>query len=449
MKEQDSIPSTKIERALKFAGTGVKIGGNYIKHYSRQIINGDTGKEVLHEDNARDVYETLSQLKGSALKVAQMLSMDRNLLPKAYQNKFQMAQYSAPPLSGPLVVRTFEREFGKSPQMLFDTFDLKAGNAASIGQVHKATKDGKTLAVKVQYPGVADSIKSDLKMVKPIALRLVGMSEKELGKYMKEVEDKLIEETDYQLELKRSIYISTHCAHIKNLVFPKYYAEYSGNKVLTMDWLTGLHLNDFLKTNPSQEVRNKIGQAIWDFYEHQIHQLKAVHADPHPGNFLLNEDGVVGVIDFGCVKEITDDIYYNYFGLILPDIHNSQAQIERIGKSLEVIYDTDTPEEKDLFLDYFMRLTKLTAKPFQSNHFDFGNGDFIKEISTLGEEIASRKEFRQSKQGRGSRHTLYINRTFFGLYQLLNDLKAVVQVSMAEWDQPILQWHKDEQVRKK
>src|SRR5687768_17123777 len=112
--EFEKIPVTKVQRASKFVSTGVKIGGNYLKHYAKKLVNPDLTREQLHEDNARDIYNSLSELKGSALKVAQMLSMDKNLLPAAYQQQFAMAQYSAPPLSYPLVVRTFQRQFGKS-----------------------------------------------------------------------------------------------------------------------------------------------------------------------------------------------------------------------------------------------------------------------------------------------------------------------------------------------
>src|SRR6201999_3710190 len=126
-------------------------------------------------------------------------------LPKEYVDKFSMSQYSAPPLSGPLVVNTFVKTLGKTPSQLYDAFDMHASNAASIGQVHKAEKDGKKLAVKIQYPGVANSVKSDLKIVKPFAIRLVGLREIDMDNYFEEIESKLLEETDYKLEVRRSI----------------------------------------------------------------------------------------------------------------------------------------------------------------------------------------------------------------------------------------------------
>src|SRR5688572_33246887 len=150
MKEFEKIPVTKVQRATKFITTGAKIGTNYLKHYGKKLVNPELSRETLHEDNAKDIYNSLSELKGSALKVAQMLSMDKNLLPQAYQQKFAMAQYSAPPLSYPLVVKTFQKYFGKGPEQIYETFTHKAMNAASMGQVHQATLKGKKLAVKIQ-----------------------------------------------------------------------------------------------------------------------------------------------------------------------------------------------------------------------------------------------------------------------------------------------------------
>ena len=137
-EEQDSIPTGKVERAAKFVATGARIGGNYIKHYAKKMVNPETSREELHRDNAEDIYNSLSQLKGSALKVAQMLSMDSGVLPQQYVDKFSQAQYQAPPLSAPLVIQTFRKAFGKTPQELFDNFQLSASHASSSGPVHQA-----------------------------------------------------------------------------------------------------------------------------------------------------------------------------------------------------------------------------------------------------------------------------------------------------------------------
>lgn len=426
MKEQISIPTGKVQRASRFLTTGVKVGGNYLKHYALKSINGDTGKEQLHTDNARDIYETLSELKGSALKAAQMMSMDRNMLPRAYSDKFAMAQYSAPPLSYPLVVKTFRNAFGKSPSEVFDSFSHNAVNAASIGQVHKAELKGRKLAVKVQYPGVADSVSSDLKLVKPFALRLMNITESDFKLYMSEVEERLLEETDYKLELKRSVSISEAVIKedIKGITFPAYYPELSGNRIITMDWMDGMHLKEFLKTNPDQQVRDRIGQSLWDFYDFQIHKLRMVHADPHPGNFLFGTDGNLGIIDFGCVKEVPDDFYNNYFRLHSPGaLDNYELMVDLFYRN-EFISESDSESDKKIFIPLFREIIGLMGKPFFAGSFDFGDDTFFQSIYTLSESLYNNKDIRSSRTARGSKHALYINRTYFGLYMLLHDLRA-------------------------
>ena len=434
IREQESIPTSKVQRAAKFIKTGAKVGGNYVKHYAKKVVNPSLTKDNLHNENANDIYNSLSELKGSALKVAQMMSMDKNILPRAYQDKFTMAQYSAPPLSYPLVVKTFQKYFSQTPESLFESFTKSAVNAASIGQVHQATMNGKKLAVKIQYPGVADSVSSDLKLVRPFALRLLNMNEKELDHYMEEVEEKLLEETDYKLEVARSKEISSACAHIANLNFPSYYEDLSSERVITMDWIDGLHIKEWLEqNNPSQEERNKIGQALWDFYHHQVHNLKQVHADPHPGNFIIQNDGKLGIIDFGCVKVIPEDFYQGYFSLIKRDLLIKEEELNQIFYGLEFISDKDTEEEKSYFKGVFKEMISLLGKPFHVETFDFADDSYFEQIFQLGDRISNEKMFKKSRQARGSRHGLYINRTYFGIYNLLNQLQANIKTTKPDW----------------
>ncbi len=433
VKEQGSIPVSKVQRAAKFISTGAKVGGNYVKHYAKKMVNPSMNKDELHQKNASDIYNSLSELKGSALKVAQMMSMDKNLLPRAYQDKFTMAQYSAPPLSYPLVVKTFQKYFQQTPEQLFDTFTRSAVNAASIGQVHQAIKGGKTLAIKIQYPGIADSVSSDLRLVRPFALRLLNMNEKELDHYMGEVEERLLEETDYNLEIARSREISEACAHIPNIRFPKYYDALSSEQIITMDWIEGKHIKEWMDTNPSQEARNQVGQALWDFYHHQVHNLNQVHADPHPGNFIIQEDGTLGIIDFGCVKVIPKDFYTGYFSLIKKDLLINEAELNQIFYDLEFISDKDTEVEKAFFSAIFSEMISLLGTPFHVEKFDFSDNDFFNQIFQLGDRIANDKMFKKSNQARGSRHGLYVNRTYFGIYNLLNQLQAEVVTTKPAW----------------
>ncbi|GAB7257450.1 AarF/UbiB family protein [uncultured Polaribacter sp.] len=423
MKTIDSIPTSKIQRASKLVTTGAKIGVNYLKYYGDKITKSeDEAKAKLNENNAEDIYDGLKQLKGSALKVAQMLSMEKSILPQAYVEKFSLSQFSVPPLSPALVTKTFKRYFGKNPSEIYDKFDAVSINAASIGQVHKAEKNGKKLAVKIQYPGVADSIASDLSLVKPIAIKMFNIRGKDSDKYFKEVENKLVEETNYILEVAQSKEIVAACKHIPNLNFPEYYADLSSDRIITMDWMNGVHLSEF-STNDA-ETATKIGQALWDFYMFQIHKLKKVHADPHPGNFLISPENELIVIDFGCMKTIPNDFYIPYFELAKKENISNPVYFEEKLFELEILRKDDSKEELDFFRAMFHEMLSLFTQPFHEENFDFSDENFFGKISDLGQKYAKSTELKNMNGNRGSKHFIYINRTFFGLYNLMHDLKA-------------------------
>lgn len=428
MRTIDNIPVSKIGRAGKLVSTGIKVGANQLKYYGDKLLDKENARENLDEKNAEDIYNGLSQLKGSSLKVAQMLSMDKNILPAAYVEKFSLSQFSVPPLSAPLVTKTFRKYFGKTPEQLFDHFEPESVNAASIGQVHKAVLNGKELAIKIQYPGVAESISSDLAIVKPFAKKLFNLKG-DTEKYFKEVESKLLEETDYQLELQRSMEISSQCRMIEGLRFPEYYEDLSNERVLSMDWMHGKHMSEFARENTDQEYANSLGQILWDFYMFQIHGLRKVHADPHPGNFLVDDEGNLIVIDFGCIKEIPSDFYEPYFALSSPESLNNPELFGRKLRELEIIRDDDTEKEQQFFTTFFKDMLMLFTAPFHEEEFDFSDDAFFDEIAKKGQQLSKDSEFRKFNQNRGSKHFLYMNRTFFGLYNLLYSLKSHIRVN--------------------
>jgi len=429
LKTLDYIPTGKLERAGKLVSTGVKIGGNYIKYMGDKITNPEQAKENFDQNNAEDIYDGLKSLKGSALKVAQMLSMEKNLLPSAYVDKFSLAQFSVPPLSGPLVRKTFKQYLGNYPEDIFETFTAESVNAASIGQVHKATNKGKKLAVKIQYPGVANSISSDLTLVKPVATRLFNLRGKDSEKYFKEVEGKLLEETDYTLELEQSKQITEACSMIPNLKFPNYYPEFSCDKILTMDWMEGIHLSEYTAQKNDPEQMKLVGQTLWDFYMYQMHVLKRVHADPHPGNFLVDASGALVAIDFGCIKEVPEDFYVPYFELAQKEaMEDRDFFIDKIT-TLEILRPDDSEENSAYITDLFHELLGVLTFPFHNETFDFSDESFWSKVAQMSERLSQDEQIRKLNGNRGSRHFLYINRTFFGLYNLLHDLKADIVVN--------------------
>ena len=269
-----------------------------------------------------------------------------------------------------------------------------------------------------------ESISSDLKMVKQIAMKMFNIKKEGSESYFQEVENKLFEETDYNLELIRSQEISKKCSHLPNLEFPQYYPEFSCERIITMDWMNGKHFSEFTKQDNSQEDLNTIGQTLWDFYMYQMHVLKQVHADPHPGNFLVSEDKKLLVIDFGCIKEIPNDFYKPYFELAKRENLNNPDVFREKLFQLEILRSNDSQQEQAFFTKLFYELLELFTRPFNAINFDFSDENFFQEIADLGQRYAKLSDMKGMNTNRGSRHFIYLNRTFFGLYNMMHDLRA-------------------------
>lgn len=163
---------------------------------------------------------------------------------------------------------------------------------------------------------------------------------------------------------------------------------------------------------------------MWDFYMYQMHTLKKVHADPHPGNFLVSENDELIALDFGCMKIIPEDFYAPYFELIQKETLADEKLFQAKMLDLEIIKTSDSEEEVVFFSQMFHELLTAFAKPLQEEVFDFSNDQFFDEIAQLGEQYTKNTELRKMDANRGSKHFIYVNRTFFGLYSLMNMLQA-------------------------
>lgn len=198
---------------------------------------------------------------------------------------------------------------------------------------------------------------------------------------------------------------------------------------MTMDWMQGIHLSEFTNTSFNPELGHRLGQTLWDFYMFQMHGLRKVQADPHPGNFLVDKSGNLIAIDFGCVKEVPDDFYEPYFQLASAENLNNEELFESTLTELEILTPADSVAERRYFKELFKEMLQLFTAPFNKEEFDFADAEFWAAITSLGERFAKDDQIRKLNGNRGSKHFLYINRTFFGLYHLLYDLKAKVKVN--------------------
>ena len=425
MKSISHIPQSKIQRAAKLLKIGSQVGTNYIKYIGNRIISDEEkSRSRLNTANAQDIYDGLSELKGSALKMAQMMSMDDGILPREFVEKFSLAQFSVPPLSGSLARKVFKNSLGINPEEAFTSFDKESIYAASIGQVHVAQLNEKKLAVKIQYPGVAESIISDLKLVKPIALRMMKLKNDEIEDFFKEVQDKLLEETNYNIEVANLAEAKELSNSFNKILIPKVYSELSSRKIITMEWMSGLHLSEYSDQEQLQNKRNEVAQNLWDFYMFHIHKHKKVHADPHPGNFKVNSNNDLVVLDFGCMKEIPTEFYTSFFKLAeIKNLENDTLFTEALHE-LDIINEVDSENDIKLIKSVFKKMLTIINKPFQFEEFNFSSPEYFKELLLLGNQLMDDKSLKKLNGKRGSKHFVYVNRTLIGLLGLMNSLNA-------------------------
>lgn len=331
----------------------------------------------------RILFGALGQLRGSALKVSQLLSMHPGLLPDGVRQELARAHHQAPPLNRALVGRVFRQAFGQEPEALFDHFEPTAFAAASLGQVHRAQLAGHgTVAVKVQYPGIAATIASDMQLMRT-ALRALAHTDLPLPAHavvdgvMHEIEATLLREVDYLQEAEQLQWFAQHAAR-PGVAMARPLLSHTRAQVLTQQHLPGQHLQAWLATQPPQAQRDQAGQHLWDWFMHCIFVLGRVHADPHPGNFLFAPDGTVGVLDFGCTRSLSGgfrrQVALAWSALLRPAADPQRdAQVLQAYQALGLARaDLDLATYTHALAPALAEMQAWQIEPFTQAVFDFG-----------------------------------------------------------------------------
>ena len=421
------FPSSKFDRGKIFAKTGLKVGTNYAKHYLKNLSGSDEQRNSdFYNQTANQIFSEFTKLRGTALKIAQTLSIDQGFLPDEFSEVMTQAQYSVPPINRSLVRSIIKRELGSYPEVLFDSFETNAIAAASIGQVHSARlKTGERVAVKIQYPGVRDTIASDLGLAKSLFRRFIK-NKNELDDYFDEIESTLRLETDYINEGKT---INRFHKRFSTDRFetPRWIEELSTERVLTMSYLEGEHLKEFMEREPSQEEKDSFGQKLWDFFHEQIRQSDEIHADTHPGNFLLTENGKLGIIDFGCVKNFPDEFFRDYLLLLPTHLERNLDKIKTLYNRLGVLKgDPEIDKIEKTYFEFCLNYGFTFAMPYESDTFNFGDPEYKNMIRGYTKNAPIGNE------ARGNKHFLYSTRVHLGLYHFLMKLGATIKTQKSQ-----------------
>ena len=363
-------PEGRLARAGVAGKAAVKVGLGHLGHgLKRPFLSPARQAEArlaLDEQHARVIFEALTQLRGTALKAAQMLAMEVELLPEAYRRELEKSCHQVPPLNRVLVRKALQETFGKPPEVLFAHFESEAFAAASLGQVHRARlHDGRPVAVKIQYPGIHVAIDSDMTLLRQLARGLPNAAL--IQQSLEEIHARLREEVDYRAEAAQTAWFAEHAARDGiSLVSPV--PALCGERVLTTEMADGQHLDAWLAGQPSQAARDRAGQLLYDFFVDSTRRLRRLHADPNPGNYLFHADGSVTVIDFGCVREISplfsDTLPQLLHAYVGDDPQVLFAAYRRLGMQHHGDHD-------QVYRDILRPFGSWLVEPLQTDVYDF------------------------------------------------------------------------------
>jgi predicted unusual protein kinase regulating ubiquinone biosynthesis (AarF/ABC1/UbiB family) len=423
-----SEKNTSTRRALSMASMGAGVAGSYIGYFLQRAFLGKAGGAAklssTHTRAARRMRDEMQSLRGPAMKLGQMLSLQTGTLPDETLAELATLQMAAPGMHPSLVRVQVKRSLGREPEQIFKDFTPAPFAAASLGQVHHAvTRDGERVAVKIQYPGIRLAIENDFKL-----FRTFSKPAQASGYIPKlaidEMEQQILAETDYLREAENIEFFQKHLAPLSFVRVPRVLREFSSDKVLTMSLMPGRHLEDFLARRPSQKLRNQLGAHLFELFHFQVLQVEALHADPHWGNYLFTDDARIGLVDFGCAKYLSpESVAYLHSIFLYPGSTNSndfrqllETYYRSIGRKLTVA----ARRALIRFADNFYRIVYPPDQE-QLEPFDFADQKFLQDYLRESKNLFRTKGVMTEY--------IFLARAEMGLYQTLHGLRARVHTS--------------------
>ena len=429
---EPKIPTSKMARGRVMGKAMLKIGMTHstgkIKRAFRSKAQQEASAEETHEAIAKVIMEALGTLKGVSVKIAQQIALGLPFLPQSYLDEMGKSFHAIPPINRALIRKIIKQELGAYPEACFDYFEGEAFGAASLGQVHRATKGAKALAVKVQYPGIAKSLESDMSILR-FALRRFAKGGN-VDHLVAEIEARLYEEVDYLHEAENTDYFRTQMHH-EHIVIPRVYPELSTQRVLSTEFLEGESFAGFLASNPTQAERDHYAQLIFDSFFISMYEIGRVHADPNPGNFIFMAEGKLGLIDFGCVKKL-DDGFLSSFARLHRSLMDQLPEEEIVEQYAQLrMIDRDTPERMLAFYQEVIKpLDRLYIEVFQSDHYDFGNGcNFAKRGFATILEVQQKSITAVDKM---NEEYIFVDRTLLGYYAMFEQMEATIDTRFVQ-----------------
>lgn len=429
-KRFSSVPRSRLSRFAQLGSLAGKVAGNVIAEGSKHWIRGkNPGLQqlLISPANARDLADKLSKMRGAAMKVGQMISMDTGgIIPKELATLLEKLRADADRMPPSQLMAVLEKEWGTGWDEKFSRFSFEPSAAASIGQVHKAVlASGETVAVKVQYPGVRESIDSDIRNVQGL-LKMSGLLPKDLDlePIIEEARIQLHREADYRLEGE---YLQQYGELVNGnlgeagFVVPGYFESHSTDSILCMSWQEGVPLEEALRTHP--QWSDQIMAKLFELFFSELFVFKAVQTDPNLANYLLDtESQRIVLLDLGALRFYDDEFVARYRNALIAARDQNREQLNQALQELGFFASRKQSANQDVILDIFI----LAAEPLRfDGRYHFGRSDLAQRIHQRGLEVSSNPDAWHTPPP----EVLFLHRKMAGLYLMAARLNAQVDVA--------------------
>jgi predicted unusual protein kinase regulating ubiquinone biosynthesis (AarF/ABC1/UbiB family) len=426
-----TIPQGRFRRTAPLAAVSARAATEGVADVLRRRLRGERGASLeFHLRNAERYADQLSRSKGVLMKVGQILSfVDTSAVldgpyGEVYRAALSSLQADAEPMDPVLVAAVIESELGRPPDELFAEFDPRPIAAASIGQVHRARlhDDARTpVAVKVQYPGVADAVHDDLANTE-LLFTLLKIAKGVVPQYRNfdvravadEIAERIGEELDYRAELRNQRDFADHYRGHPFARVPEVFPELSTGRVLTMELIEGRRWNEIGDTD--QPLRDRWGEIVNRFFFGGIARFGMFNADPHPGNYLFHDDGTVTFLDFGCVKRMDPDTQRGFWAAPAAVVDGDAARLLRVMTEHGFVPDPSNPPAADKMLAWirgnFSPLVEPQPFTYTPEYVAALLGDMAKMDKDVMRHVTVPRDY------------VFTNRIFIGLYSVLGALRA-------------------------
>lgn len=412
-------------RSSRVAWLATKVAGHEVRHKMKRALGGVASLEeatATRIAQARLMVESLGRMKGALMKAGQMLSIDASdWLPKEAQDILTSLQGESAPVPFETLKGVIEEDLGKDALLRFDAFHEAPVASASMGQVYRARR-GEELAVKVQYPGVSESIDSDVEALEKLGAGMMTLSGRriDLKELFGELKRVLHDEADYERERR---YLETFREKLHGdplFIVPQSHADLSSRRVLTTSWEAGTPLGVWLRAAPAERAV-EVATQLLDLYCREFFEWGLVQTDPNPANFLVRDDGRIVLLDFGATVEYSAE-FRSAYGSLLRTVQSAADEevIER-GIAFELIDGRESDEAKALFVD----MLRVSVAPFSTTQqpFRFRDTDY-----NARSREATTDFIRSLKYSAPPKHLVFLHRKLGGLFQLLKRVDATLDL---------------------